>query len=49
MVSSDFDTLGDSQPGGDFVSQEVLSARGNWPTWDEDFDFCALVDASWAR
>jgi hypothetical protein len=44
VLSSTFDTLGDSQPGGEPLGDEILSARGNWPTWEEDFDFCALVD-----
>ena len=44
VLSSDFDTLGDSQPGGELVSQTILKSKGNWPTWEEDFDFCALVD-----
>ena len=44
VFSSVFDTLGDSQPGGEFIEQTVISSRGNWPTWEEDFDFCALVE-----
>lgn len=43
VLSSNFDTLGDGEPGGELVSQEVVSTRGNWPTWDDDFDFCRLV------
>jgi hypothetical protein len=44
VFSSVFDTLGDHQPGGDFLSQKVISSRGNWPTWEKDFDFCAVVE-----
>ncbi len=42
--STDFDTLGDSEPGGEFVDETLLSTRGNWPTWEEDFDWCGFVD-----
>ncbi len=39
-----FDTLGDSQPGGDEVDFEVVRvARGNFPSLEPDFDFCALA------
>ena len=36
-----FDTLGDSQPGGEFVSEEVVSSKGLFQS--EDLDFCALL------
>lgn len=43
VVDTTFDTLGDSQPGGEPLDDEVVSSRGNWPTWDPDFEFCDLV------
>lgn len=36
-----FDTLGDGQPGGELVSEEVVSVRGKFPSLD--VDFCDLV------
>ena len=42
--TTEFDTLGDSQPGGELVDETVLSSRGNWPTWEEDFDWCGFVE-----
>ena len=36
-----FDTLGDSQPGGIFLSEEVVSSKGLFQS--EDLDFCALL------
>ncbi len=39
-----FDTLGDSQPGGEFVEDELLKIRGRFPSLDADFDFCAVVE-----
>jgi hypothetical protein len=44
VFSAVFDTLGDHQPGGDIVSQKVISSRGHWPTWEKDFDFCGFVE-----
>ena len=38
-----FDTLGDGQPGAEFIRQSIISKRGNWPAWEKDFDFCAVV------
>ena len=39
-----FDTLGDSQPGGEEVDFEVLRVvRGKFPSYDPDFDFCRLA------
>ncbi len=39
-----FDTLGDSEPGGEEVETEVLRvARGKFPSYDPDFDFCRLA------
>jgi hypothetical protein len=43
VVDTTFDTLGDSQPGGEPLDEEVVSSRGHWPTWEPDFDFCDLV------
>ena len=44
IVTKDtFDTLGDSQPGGEYLDSEVLSIKGHFPSYDPDFDFCALV------
>jgi len=37
-----FDTLGDSTPGGEGISDEFVRTSGNWQTWDADF--CAIVD-----
>ncbi len=42
-LDTTYDTLGDGQPGGDVLKEVVVSKQGNWPTWDEDFDFCGLV------
>ena len=40
-----FDTLGDGEPGGDFILfEEDLRTAGPHPTFDEDFDFCAFLD-----
>ncbi len=44
VFDSVFDTLGDRQPGGELLKETVISKRGNWPTWEEDFDFCRLVE-----
>ncbi len=44
VVDTTFDTLGDSQPGGDVLKETVVSQRGNWPTWEPDFEFCDLVN-----
>jgi hypothetical protein len=38
-----FDTLGDSQPGGNELEFEVVSTKGRFPSLSPDFDFCALV------
>lgn len=38
-----FDTLGDSEPGGEVIEEEVVDIRGHFPSYDEDFDFCALA------
>jgi len=38
-----FDTLGDSEPGGEELDFEVLSIRGHFPSLAPDFDFCAMV------
>ena len=37
-----FDTLGDSQPGGVFLSEELVSAKGLFQS--EDIDFCSLLN-----
>ncbi len=44
VFDSLFDTLGDSQPGGELLKETVIRQSGNWPTWEEDFDFCHLVE-----
>ena len=36
-----FDTLGDGQPGGDFIEELDVELRGPHPTWDADF--CATA------
>lgn len=36
-----FDTLGDSQPGGDFLDYELVSLRGQFPSWEEG-GLCSL-------
>jgi hypothetical protein len=36
-----FDTLGDGQPGGELVEEEIVSTRGKFPSLD--VDFCDLV------
>jgi hypothetical protein len=38
-----FDTLGDSQPGGDTLEVEVTGVSGPHPSMDPDFDFCAIA------
>jgi hypothetical protein len=38
-----FDTLGDSQPGGELLDEKVLAVHGSFPTWEPDFDFCEMV------
>ena len=43
VLDTTYDTLGDSQPGGDVLKQTVIRKRGNWPTFEPDFNFCALV------
>lgn len=46
QFSYTFDTLGDGEPGGDFIRfGEDLRTAGPHPTFDEDFDFCAMLDA----
>lgn len=37
-----FDTLGDSQPGGQFLSEEPVSAKGLFQS--QDLDFCSLLN-----
>lgn len=44
ILRQEFDTLGDSKPGGKEVDFEVLRVvRGKFPSYDEDFDFCRLA------
>ena len=43
VLDTTFDTRGDSQPGGDVLKETVVSKRGNWPTLEPGFDFCALA------
>lgn len=38
------DTLGDSQPGSELISEEIVFAKGHFPTLKPNFDFCRLVD-----
>lgn len=41
-----FDTLGDGMPGGNYFDESfVASPRGPRPSWDPDFDFCALAES----
>jgi hypothetical protein len=42
-LDTTYDTLGDSQPGGDILDEVVVRKQGHWPTWERDFDFCHLV------
>jgi hypothetical protein len=42
-LDTTYDTLGDSQPGGDILKDAVVRKQGHWPTWEPDFDFCDLV------
>ena len=42
-LDTTYDTLGDSQPGGDILDDTVVRKQGHWPTWEPDFDFCDLV------
>jgi hypothetical protein len=39
-----FDTLGDGQPGGELLEEEVLKIRGSFPSYHPDFDFCRMLD-----
>lgn len=39
-----FDTLGDSQPGGELIEQKIVKIRGDFPTLEPDFDFCAFAN-----
>ena len=38
-----FDTLGDSQPGGEFIKDISLKITGSFPSWEPGFDFCRMV------
>jgi hypothetical protein len=38
------DTLGDGEPGSEVISEEIVFAKGQFPTLEPDFDFCRLVD-----
>jgi hypothetical protein len=38
-----FDTLGDSEPGGEEISRKVLRTRGHFPSLRPSFDFCRVV------
>ena len=42
-LDTTYDTLGDSQPGGEVLDETVVSKRGHWPTWEPDFEFCDIV------
>lgn len=45
QFSYTFDSLGDAEPGGDFIRfEDDLRTAGPHPTFDEDFDFCAFLD-----
>lgn len=38
-----FDTLGDGEPGGEFVEELEVSVRGPHPGFGDDLDFCGLA------
>jgi hypothetical protein len=38
-----FDTLGDSQPGGDFIVELSDDVHGPHPGFAEDFPFCEIA------
>lgn len=41
-----FDTLSDSQPGGELLSETFLRESGHHPTAEDEFDFCAFIDSA---
>lgn len=43
VTSALFDTLGDSQPGAEFIKETYRKAYGSFPSLEPDFDFCAMV------
>lgn len=38
-----FDTLGDGQPGGELLEEELTGVSGPHPSIDSSFDFCAIA------
>jgi hypothetical protein len=38
-----FDTLGDGQPGGELLEEQVTGVSGPHPSFDAGFDFCAIA------
>lgn len=40
----EFDTLGDGVPGGELLGEELVRTSGPHATFDENFDFCGLLD-----
>jgi hypothetical protein len=38
-----FDTLGDSQPGGDFIAELSDDVHGPHPAFADDFPFCEIA------
>ncbi len=43
-IRSVFDTLGDSQPGGEILEEEIIFKKGRFPTLKPSFDFCRFAD-----
>ncbi len=44
FITAVFDTLGDSQPGADFVEEKFRKVLyGSFPSREPDFDFCAMI------
>ncbi len=44
VEKSRFDTLGDSKPGGDVIRSRILRMSGHFPSYQPNFDFCALAE-----
>ena len=44
FITAVFDTLGDSQPGADFIEEKYRKILyGAFPSREPDFDFCAMI------
>ncbi len=43
-IKSVQDTFGDSEPGSEVLKEEIVFAKGHFPTLEPNFDFCRLVD-----